>query len=296
MSLKSVTTTTRLERLVRPFKLVDCEVRRFAPDGAPMPTIHLVRSGAWQESSNGDSMHKMVLVLEGQVDLEGAQGGWLVIPNHIIFVPANRNFNLRTAPKTLTIVAHLDPADAEWEHHGCWVTRADGLAHEMLSHLLKLYGEDPKSDTVRQMFRTLSMLCRDWFANPRILWLWLPQAKSEATRTFITYVRDRLSHATVAEACRACKLPQRTMQRVAQREFGHGLRMLISEIRMMRAMELLVKGNISVETVARTVGFSSLGAFSAAFSERVGLSPGEFKQRNRAALRNCSQIAASDGA
>jgi len=279
---------------VRPFKLVGCVGRRFASDAAPTPSIQLVRSGAWQESSAGEPMHKMILVLEGQVDVEGGQGGWLVIPNHIIFIPAERAFNLRTAPKTLTIVAHLDPRDAEWQHHGCWVTRANGLAHEMFSHLLKLYDADSKSETVRQMFRTLSLLCRDWFANPRILWL--PQAKSEATRIFITHVRDRLASVTVASACRACKLPQRTMQRIAQEEFGHGLRLLISEIRMMRAMELLVKGDVSVETVARTVGFNSLGSFSAAFSERVGLSPGEFKQRNRAALRNCSQIATNDAA
>jgi AraC-like DNA-binding protein len=283
-----------LERLVRPFKLVGCARRRYASDAAPTPSIHLVRSGAWQESSAGEPMHKIILVLEGQVDVEGGQGGWLVIPNHVIFIPADRAFNLRTAPKTATIVAHLDPGDAEWQHHGCWVTRANGLAHEMLSHLLKLYDENPKSETVRQMFRTLSLLCRDWFANPRILWL--PQAKSEATRIFIIHVRDNLSSVTVAEACRACNLPQRTMQRIAQEEFGHGLRMLIGEIRMMRAMELLVKGDTSVETVARAVGFNSLSSFGAAFADRVGLSPGEFKQRNRTALRNCSQISASDAA
>ncbi len=233
-------------------------------------------------------MHKMILVLEGQVDVEGASGGWLVIPNHIIFIPSDRPFNLHTAAKTTVIVAHLDPDDAEWQHHGCWVTQANGLAHEMLSYLLKIQIEEPHSETMRQIFRTLSLLCRDWFANPRILWL--PQAKSEATRTFITYVRDNLPSATVAEACRASKLPQRTMQRIAQEEFGHGLRMLISEVRMMRAMELLVTGESSVEAVARAVGFSSLGSFGAAFSERVGLSPGEFKQRNRAALRACVQL------
>jgi AraC-like DNA-binding protein len=293
-SLRGVTTTARLERLVRPFKLVACGRRRFAPDRAPKPSIHLVQSGAWQESSTGDSMHKMILVLGGQVDVEGGSGGWLIIPNHIIFIPADRAFNLRTAPNTTTIVAYLDPNDAEWQHHGCWVTRANGLAHEMFGYLLKLYGEAPESETARQMFRTLSLLCRDWFSNPRILWL--PVAKSEATRNFITYVRDRLSSVTVAEACRACNLPQRTMQRIAQEEFGHGPRTLISEIRMMRAMELLVKGDVSVETVARSVGFNSLGSFTAAFSERVGLSPGEFKQRNRAALRACPSVAESDAA
>ena len=46
-------------------------------------------------------------------------------------------------------------------------------------------------------------------------------------------------------------------------------------------------GDISVETVANSVGFSSLGSFTAAFTERVGVSPGEFKQKNRAALRSC---------
>jgi AraC-like DNA-binding protein len=281
-----------LDRLVRPFKLVACRERRFAPAAAPKPSIHLVRSGAWQESSAGEPMHKMILVLDGQVDVEGASGGWLVIANHIIFIPADRPFNLRTATKTTAIVAHLDPLDAEWQHHGCWVTQANVLAHEMLSFLLKLYGEDPDRETVRQIFRTLSLLCREWFANPRILWL--PQAKSEATRIFIAYVRDHLANATVAEACRACKLPQRTMQRIAQEEFSHGLRALIGEIRMMRAMELLVKGDNSVETVARGVGFNSLGSFSAAFSERVGLSPGEFKQRNRAALRACPQVTRHD--
>jgi AraC-like DNA-binding protein len=60
---------------------------------------------------------------------------------------------------------------------------------------------------------------------------------------------------------------------------------------MMRAMELLAKGDISVETVANAVGFNSLGSFTAAFSARVGLSPGEFKQRNRAALRACLETA-----
>jgi AraC-like DNA-binding protein len=285
---KGVTTTTRLERLVRPFHLVATAGRRFSPDASPAPSIAMLRSGAWQESSPGDPLHKMILVLSGQIDIEGPSGGWLVIPNHIIFVPAERPFNLRTAGKTVAIVAHLHPGDGEWHHHGCWVTRANALAHEMFAYLLKLYAaEGGRGETARQMFRTLSLLCRDWFSNPRILWL--PAAKSDATRQFITYVRDHLASVSVASACRACKLPQRTMQRISQQEFQYGLRTLISEVRMMRAMELLAKGDISVEAVAKAVGFNSLGSFTAAFSTRVGLSPGEFKQRNRAALRACLQ-------
>jgi AraC-like DNA-binding protein len=279
--------------LVRPFSLIGGSARRFAPEATRgravgRPSIALLRCGTWQESSTGDAMHKIILVLEGQIDVEGPQGGWLVIPNHIIFVPADRAFNLRTAAKSLVIVAHLEPGETPWQHHGCWVTRADSLAHEMLSYLLKLRDDDASDpETMRQMFRTLSLLCRDWFSNPRILWL--PAAKSAETRAFIAYVRDHLTDVNVASACKACNLPQRTMQRISQQEFQHGLRTLISEVRMMRAMELLVKGDVSVETVANAVGFNSLASFTSAFAERVGLSPGEFKQRNRAALRACLQ-------
>ncbi|MDQ7251098.1 hypothetical protein [Dongia sedimenti] len=42
-----------------------------------------------------------------------------------------------------------------------------------------------------------------------------------------------------------------------------------------------MKGDISVDTVARMIGFYSLGSFGAAFLKRMGLSPGEFHRRNR---------------
>lgn len=254
------------------------------------PSMTTVDCDRWQESSTGDVMHKTILVLAGQVDVEGASGGWLVIPNHIIFIPAHRPFNLRTSSGMRAHVAFLHPDDHAWHHHGCWVTQADSLAHEFFAHILRISAKEPQgSDTLRQMFRTLSYLCRDWFANPKMLWM--PAAKSQEMRGFVAYVRGHLSDVTVLAACGACNLARRTMQRLSQEEFSFGLKTLITEVRMMRAMELLVKGDISVETVARSVGFSSLGAFTFAFSERVGVSPGEFKQRNRAALRSCQAIA-----
>jgi AraC-like DNA-binding protein len=282
----AVTTKARLERLVRPFKFVANGDRKFEPNAAMLPCIASIACDGWQESSPGDKMHKLILVLAGQVDVEGASGGWLVIPNHFIFIPAERPFNLRASRKSHVIVAYLHPDDHPWHHHGCWVTQANTFALEYFAHLLRASATESKtSEPLRQLFRTLAFLCQDWFANPRILWL--PAAKSEEMRTFITYARDRLSDVSVAAACKACKLAPRTLQRLSQQEFSFGLKTLITEIRMMRAMELLVNGDISVETVANSVGFSSLGSFTSAFTERVGVSPGEFKQKNRAALRAC---------
>ena len=132
----TVSTKSRLERIVRPFELVVSKGRKFAPSAGMVPAIVSVACDNWQESSIGDGMHKAILVLEGQVDIEGASGGWLVIPNHIIFVPAHRSFNLRTTRKTHVVVAHLHPDDHLWHHHGCWVTQANALAVQYFSYVL----------------------------------------------------------------------------------------------------------------------------------------------------------------
>jgi len=271
-------TSARLTRAARPFRPTALRRRRFLslPSGAP--SAMRLESRAWHEGSLGDPMHKLILVLSGHVDVEGGSGGWLVLPNHLIFVPAHRQFNLRIAEPTVVHVVHLDPADCAWRHEGCWATSASTLAHEMIAYALRV---DPGSDAGRQVFRTLSYLCRDWFANPRMLFV--PAAQSPELRAVVAYVRDNLAEATVAGACAAAGLPQRTLHRRCQRELGFGLRTLIREVRIMRAMELLAAQDSPIQAVARAVGFESIPSFTTAFSRRLGVSPREFTRTSRAA-------------
>ena len=284
--MRGVTTAARLERTTRPFELVTCEARRFAEAPSATPSIETVECDGWSESSAGDRLHKIILVTRGQIDVEGGAGGWLVIPNHMIFIPANRAFNLRTSRDTRVHVAFLAPDDYPWHHHGCWVTQANPLAHELLALMLGMR-DRPADDlsTLRQLFRTLSHLCREWFSNPKMLWL--PAARSPEMRAFVGYVSAHIADATVAAACEACRLAPRSMQRLSHEEFSFGLKTLITEVRMMRAMELLVQDSMPVEAVAQSIGYSSVSAFTTAFTNRTGLSAGEYRQRNRAALQSC---------
>ena len=85
--------------------------------------------------------------------------------------------------------------------------------------------------------------------------------------------------------CRAATgLSPRTLQRRCEAELRFGWRGYLSEARVLRAMELLARGENSVGSVAQSIGFKSLSAFTFAFSRRVGLSPSEFIRQNGAAL------------
>jgi AraC-like DNA-binding protein len=287
---KGVTTATRLERTARPFNLIRGQARKFAGEASCGPSIRTIDCNLWSESSRGDDLHKIIVVLRGQLDVEGGSGGWLVIPNHMIFVPAHRPYNLRTSRGMRARVAFLDPADHPWHHHGCWVTQANPLVHELMALMSKMNERLPESAaTQRQLFRTLSHLCQEWFSNPKMLWL--PAARSNEMRIFIGYISAHLSDATVSAACAACQLAPRTMQRLSHKEFSFGLKTLITEVRMMRAMELLVRGSVPVEAVALSIGYASLSSFTTAFTKRTGLSPSEFRQNNRVALQSCQALA-----
>ncbi len=279
--MKPVNTIFRLERATRAFKPFESAKRRLAAPLAGVPSAQTLRLDGWHESSLGDPMCKLVLIVSGQADLEGPAGGWVLLPNHLIFIPANRPFALRAAKGTLAHVAHLDAARCDWRRDGCWVTAAPPLAREMLAHGVHWSAEEARDfETARLFFATLAHLCREWFCKPRIQWL--PAAQSPEMRAIMHYLRERLADATLGGACAAAGLPGRTLQRRCQQELQFGWRELVREARILRAMELLAEGGDSIGAVAQEIGFKSSSAFTLAFSRRVGVSPSEFVRRHGA--------------
>lgn len=280
--MQDVSTFYRLERVTRSFEPRASAGRRLAGPSSGTPFAEELTLRNHQERSLGDRMHKLVLVLSGQVDVEGEMGGWLIIPNHMIFIPADRAFAFRLTRETTLRVAHLSPADAEWHHHGCWITTAPQLAKEMLAHALRWEPARAQTEASRLFFRTISHLCQDWFATPRILWL--PIAQSEEVRAAVVYVRHNLETATLEGAAVAAGCSTRTLQRRCNEEFGQSWRWFAREVRIMRAMELLAHGEGRIGAVSLATGFASMAAFTASFSDRVGMVPSEFA-RSMAARR-----------
>lgn len=275
--MSPVTTLARLDRAALPFEPGDSTARRLVPADTDVPQARRLVVTDWVERSLGDPLNKLILVEQGLVDLGGASGGWLVLPNHLVFIPAQRAFAIRAEAATMT-VAHLVPADAPWPHAGCWVTGATPLAREMLAQATAWSAADVRGEPgPRAFFGALSHLCRDWFSNPRMLWT--PAVSSEPMRRAVRYVRSHLADATLEGACDAAGLAARTFQRRCEQELGLPWRSFLREVRLMRAMELLSGSGASIGAVAEETGFGSLAAFTTSFSDRTGLTPGEFRRR-----------------
>ena len=280
-------TQSRLARAANHFQVCPSTSRLLASpiDGRPIAQHISVKK--IREGSEGDTMHKLLFVRSGHLDIEGCLGGWIVLPGHMIVIPAERQFNIYTPCPIELDVIHLDPAATQWQHHGCWVAPAKPLAREMIAQAITLSehanishcaSDQSHTKSSKQKFNifltALSTLCPDWFINQRMLFL--PSAQSETTIRLIAYMRENIATAHVTEAALHVGLPQRSLHRHCMTEFGLNLRALIREVRIIYAMELLAKSDLSIGAIAQKVGFASMSAFITAFKGRTQLTPGEF--------------------
>jgi AraC-like DNA-binding protein len=75
--------------------------------------------------------------------------------------------------------------------------------------------------------------------------------------------------------------------------FGETPHQYRSRAQIERAKHLLIVTDLSITDICMSVGFSSLGSFSALFSRRVGMSPSEFQRHHRLVSARERQMPAS---
>jgi AraC-like DNA-binding protein len=253
---------------------------RLSADAALPAYAELIEGDRLDERSQGDPEHKLVYVRHGRFELAGPRGDWLIPMSHMVFVPAGRPYVARTPPTTLLLVAHLDPEGVPWRHHGCWASPVPPLAREMLLYALRWQPAQSGADPLaRAFFRTIGLLCPDWFARDRILWL--PAAQSREVEKAMRHVIAHLDAASVDRAAAAAGLSARTLRRRFGAETGMGWRSFVREARMRRAVEMLAEGRARVSEVALAVGFNSMGAFTQAFAAFAGKTPSAFSRERR---------------
>lgn len=95
----------------------------------------------------------------------------------------------------------------------------------------------------------------------------------------LTAMLDDPAHPwTLPELAALCHMSRATLVRHFQEKVGRSANDLLMDIRMTLAAEELKRQNVSTEIVAATVGYQSVAAFRRAFTQHMGVSPGEWRR------------------
>jgi AraC-like DNA-binding protein len=109
------------------------------------------------------------------------------------------------------------------------------------------------------------------------------------TQKSLANARDFMRHAyagsvRLADVSARANLSPYHFLRVHRQAFGETPHEFLTRLRIGRAKALLAGGGHNVTEACFEVGFSSLGSFSALFSERVGVSPSEYRRHVRSGV------------
>ncbi|MBV8652835.1 MAG: cupin domain-containing protein [Alphaproteobacteria bacterium] len=83
---------------------------------------------------------------------------------------------------------------------------------------------------------------------------------------------------TVPELAGLCSMSRATFMRHFQASLGRSAMDLLTDIRVSAAANALRKSTSSTEAIADLVGYQSMSAFRRVFAERMGMTPGDWRQ------------------
>lgn len=123
---------------------------------------------------------------------------------------------------------------------------------------------------------------RTWAAGPDPHPTWLRASRDEAVHTAVGLIHDRPEHAwTLDELARTCRLSRAAFSRRFHDVVGAPPMTYLTQLRLARGADLLRDDRLTLEAVARRVGYGSGFSFSAAFKRDYGVSPADYRRGRR---------------
>jgi AraC-like DNA-binding protein/quercetin dioxygenase-like cupin family protein len=222
-------------------------------------------------------LHQIEYAFEGVAEVETGTAHYLLPPQQAVWIPAGLTHRT-TLKRVRSVAVFFDPAMVEGADDRVRILAATPVIREMIVYAARWPIARPASDQVADaFFDALALLVVDWLAHETPLCL--PTSSDPVLRAVMDYTNANLPGVTVAAACAAAGLSERSLRRQFGAATGMTWRQYVLQSRLMRAMALLTEPGRTVIDVATEIGFDSVSAFTRAFVRLTGETPTAYRRR-----------------
>jgi len=250
----------------------------------------VAHNGGWDiEAMQSLSAHLVLWVTKGQgrCTIDGVTRGYG--PHTLICVPAGTMHGFEVGPRVQGFALFVPPAIGPDLPREVLQIRATDVFEqgEMTRHVeairTELKGRAPGFD-------------RAVAAHVALLAIWIARraARNEREAPARTSAAQRLvrdftglverevdAGKSVADFARALSVTPTHLSRVCRDSFGKPASEILQDRTILEAQRLLAGSDMKIQDVAEALGFSSAAYFTRLFSQRTGLAPREYRQRER---------------
>ena|SRR5712691_9675258 len=212
---------------------------------------------------------QLIYATRGVMEVSAAQSYWLIPPQFAVWIPARTAHKIRMPAAVSMRTLYMRRGLAPGLPAVCTVLHVAPLVRELIVEAVRI-GQ-------LRMKNHLHCALRDLIVSG------LQNASS--VRTFVTLPRDpralAVAHACIADHSKSPSLSSlcddvgvsvRTIERAFRREVGLSFESWRCQVRLMKAIELLV-GGCPVKEVAFQVGYRQPSAFGEMFRRTLGTTP-----------------------
>jgi AraC-like DNA-binding protein/quercetin dioxygenase-like cupin family protein len=206
---------------------------------------------------------------------------YVVPAKHYFWIPKGMDHILRigysaTVLRSLYFYAHDDAADPFYSKLGIYP--ASELLIQMINYTERWDGRHvSRKDENFEFLIALKNILPQF--NNKALPIILPTTDNEQMQRIIKYLEKNIGERhTIKSVSSYFNISERTMSRLFQSNMQMSFLQYLKTIRMVKAIEILLKTQRSISEVAFEVGYVTLSSFSDAFQEFTHARPSDFRR------------------
>jgi AraC-like DNA-binding protein len=238
--------------------------------GVLISTLTYEYSRRFEVKEHAHGSDQLIYAIRGVMEVTAGQGVWLIPPDFGVWIPARTLHSIRMPEAVSMRTLYLRNGLVSRRPPTCAVLHISPLLRELIieaAHLKQLRTRQHLHMALRDLLvfhleRASSMPTSVMFPRD-------PRARAIANAV-MKNLADRRS---LAALCKSVNTSVRTIQRLFRREVGTDFEFWRRQIRLMKAVELLVAGH-SVKEASFALGYRQPSAFVEMFRGILGTTPG----------------------
>ena len=219
------------------------------------------------EHSHGSD--QLIYAITGVMEVTADQEMWLVPPHFAIWVPASARHSIRMLGAVSMRTLYIRPRLSARLARCCRVLHVTPLLRELIVEMVRL--KELRSRNRLDCALRDVLLYQLAKASPIPMSVSMP--KDSRARALADQLMDNLDQRpSLARMCSSVGASVRTIERLFRREVGSDFEFWRRQVRLMKAVELLVSGH-SVKATAAALGYRQPSAFVSMFRAVLGATP-----------------------
>jgi AraC-like DNA-binding protein/mannose-6-phosphate isomerase-like protein (cupin superfamily) len=212
---------------------------------------------------------QLIYAIRGAMEVFAGQTVWLIPPHFALWIPARTYHRLHMPGPVSMRTVYLRAGLAMPRSRRCAVLHVAPLLRELIVEAVRIGHLRARNRTECALRDLLILHIED--ASPMPTFVTLPK-KPRALAVTEGLLKNPAQSKSLAALCAGVGVSVRTLERAFRREVGIDFESWRRQVRLMKAVELLVSGR-SIKEVAFAVGYRQSSTFVQLFRRTFGATP-----------------------